>query len=413
MRVRFHIGAGLLAGALTLSGLLTVGASAAMAAPDPADYRSQGDALRREGDYEGAIRQYRQALATGGLDAEILSDIGSCYKALRRFRDADAAYAQAVAAAPGDRELRDDLTDLRASHGLVLRGWLGGTEPGTSRQAFDAEARYAGINRLDLVAGYGYTDQVYYHSHKGFASAYWFYRGVSYLKADFTLRRYSYPDNPTVQRPTPDTNAYATVPRGELELAHWLSPNFRGGLDYQLFAPTFFFDPASRAVNHKLSAEAYWLAPDSPLRLSMFVAALRDPDPNATRIAGRGGALATSVVYRTTSLVGGAVALEGERWGAEVRYLPNRDLDNSYDWSLLSMLDLRPVESLGIRLQHVYDTYANASNYPGRVANIGMAQARWRLHPRLSVGAGYKYVEAPTRRGGTVLLSLEYGTGWL
>lgn len=400
-----------LASGALLAGFLLAGVPPAARAAEADTLRSRADALRRDGDLPGAIAGYERAIAAGGPKAELLSEIGNCREGLRENRAAAAAYQAALALSPDDRGTRRDLDDLRRRRGLALRAVLGGTEPGTSRQAFDADIRYGGIDRLDLAAGYGWTDQVYYTSNKGFATAYWFYRGDSYAKADFTLRRYSYPTDPVVQRPNPDSNAYDFVPRGELEVAHWLARTFRAGLQYQLFTPNFYYDTASRATNHKLTAEAYWITPFEPLRLTAFAAVLRDPDPGATRILGRNGATATSVAYRNTSLFGGAVALDGGRWNAEVRFIPNRDLDNSYDWSLLSTVGFSAGESLGFRLQHVYDTYSSVSNYAGRGANVLMGQALYQVGFGLAVGAGLKYVDAPTRQGATLLASLEYRTG--
>ncbi len=374
--------------------------------------RSQGDALRRDGDLPGAIEAYERAIAAGGPRAELLSDIGNCREGLREYRAAAAAYDAALVLSPGDRGTRQGLEDLRRRRGMSLRTVVGGTEPGTSAMAFDTEIRYGGLDAVDLVGGYGWTDQGFYTSSKGFATAYWFYQGGSYAKADFTLRRYDYPTDPAVQRPNPDSSAYDLVPRGELEVAHWLARSFRAGLQYQLFAPSFFYDTGARATNHKLTAEAYWISPYEPLRLTAFAAVLRDPDPGATRILGRNGATATSVAYRNTSLFGGAAAVVGDRWNAELRFIPNRDLDDSYDWSLLSTLGFDVVGgALGFKLQHVYDAYSGVSNYPGRSANIFMGQVLWRVGSGLAAGAGLKWVDAPTRQGATLLASLEYRTG--
>ncbi len=399
--------------ALALLGGLSAGAPlpARAAEAQSALFRSRGDALRRDGDLTGAIASYERAIAAGGPRAELLSDIGNCREGLREDRAAASAYRGALDLSPGDAAIHKDLDELERRRGLALRAVLGGTEPGTSRQAFDADVRYGGVERLDLAAGYGWTDQVYYTSSKGFATAYWFYQGDSYAKVDFTLRRYSYPADPAVQRPNPDASAYDLVPRGELEVAHWLARTFRAGLQYQLFAPDFYYDTASRATNHKVTAEAYWISPFEPLRLTAFAAVLRDPDPGATRILGRNGATATSVVYRNTSLLGGAAALEGGRWNAEVRFIPNRDLDNSYDWSLLSTVGLAVGDALGFRLQHVFDSYSGASNYAGRSANIFMGQAFYRVGLGVTAGAGLKVVDAPTRQGATLLAWMEYRTG--
>jgi hypothetical protein len=308
---------------------------------------------------------------------------------------------------------------------------LGGTEPGTSKQAFEGVVAWRGTQPWELQAGYSYTDQVFYTSNRGFLTAYRFYDdGQSYVKADATLRKYDYPVDPTIRAPNPDSNSYEWVPRGELEVSHRLSEMFRAGVQYQLFPANFFWDTSSWAVNHKLSGSVE-VRPFQQLTLGARAAVLRDPDPKTTLILGRplpGSAPApagqplctapaqcatqTSVVYRTTSLLGGWGAVDLDRVGAKLEYLPNRDLDNSYDWSLLSMLEVRLTGRLAVRLEEVHDVYSSVSNFPGRTAEIVMGAARYQVSDALGIRGGYRYVDAPTRTGGTVIVGLELKPGY-
>lgn len=289
---------------------------------------------------------------------------------------------------------------------LRIRLDLGGTEPGTSKQAFEGVVAYRAVSPYEVQAGYTYSDQVVYKSSRGFVSAYRFYDdGMSYLKADATLRKYDYPLNGG-PAPNPDSNAYEWVPRGELELSHRFHPMVRGELQYQLFPANFFHDTSSWTVNNKLSA-AVELRPVPLLRIGGRAALLRDPDPSRTVVSPG----ATNVVYRTTSLVGGWGAVEIDRLGVKLEYLPNRDLDNSYAWSLLSTLEVRLTDRLAVRLEEIHDAYSSSSNFPARTAEIVMGAARYQVSEALGLRAGYRYVDAPTRTGGTVIVGLEVRPG--
>ncbi len=392
-------------------------AAGAARAEDVRSDLAEADALRRGGDPGRALARYQAALAGGARRSDALHRIGQCHEALGDWQAAEDAYQRALAADPGNGEIREDLDGLRRRRGLALRADLGGTEPGTSRQAFEGVARYGGVDHVELQAGYSYSDQVYYWSNRGFVTAYRHYGSEgSYVKGDATLRKYDYPVDPTVRRPAPDSNAYDWVPRGELELSHAFGPALRAGVQYQLFPASFFYDPSSWTVNQKLAGEVT-LRPTEVVRVGVVAAVLRDPDPRRTEIRGRPspvtGAVAprTSVVYRSTSLFGGKVGVEVDRLGLELQYLPNRDLDNSYAWSLLSTLDLRLTDRLDLRLQEVHDRYASVSNYPGRTAEIYMGAVGGALTPALRLRGGYRYVDAPTRQGGTVILGVELRTG--
>ena len=325
--------------------------------------------------------------------------------------------APALAAGQEAAQPLPDADALRRS--LTLRADLGGTEPGTSKQAFEGVLRYGGFDRLELQAGYSYTDQVYFQSNRGFLTAYRFYGdGGSYVKGDFTLRKYDYPVDPTIRRPAPDSNSYDWVPRGELELQHVFADPLRIGVAYQLFPANFFYDSTTWTVNQKVSGQLE-VRPLPPVRLKVIGAVLRDPDPRRTEIAGRTspvtGAVAsqTNVVYRSTSLLGGAAALALDRVALEAQYLPNRDLDNGYAWSLLSTLDLHATPWLDVRLQEVHDEYSSVSNYPGKTAEIYMGAAVFKLSEALRLRGGFRYVDAPTRRGGTAIAGFEWRTGLL
>lgn len=298
---------------------------------------------------------------------------------------------------------------------LSLRMDLGGTEPGTSRQAFEGVLAYRAQAPYELQAGYGYTDQVFYTSSRGFLTAYRFFNDdLSYVKADASLRRYQYPADQT-GRPNPDSNAYDLVPRGELEASHPFTSMLRGTVQYQLFPASFWHDTSSWTWNQKLSGELE-VRPIPQLRIAGRAAGLRDPDPSRTEIKGRTipGAAAvatrTKVVYRTTSLVGGWAAVDAGPVAAKVEYLPNRDLDNSYDWSILSTLDLRLLRWLDLRLQQVHDRYASVSNFPGRTASIWMGAAGFLVAEGVRLRAGYRHVDTPSRAGGTAIVGFEWRT---
>jgi hypothetical protein len=291
----------------------------------------------------------------------------------------------------------------------------------------------ASIASSFMPAG-GWTDNIFYESSKGFADAYWFYSTDSLVKGGFTLRRYNYTG---ASRPTPDSNAYELVPRGDVEVSHWIARRLRVGLAYQVFAPNFFYDRSTRIVNHKVSAEV-----EVPLGggfvAQVFGALLRDPDPSRTLVSGRpvpgapGGtscpgagpglcAAATSVAFRYELLVGGMLGYQTEQWGASVKYIPNRDLDAGFSWSLISSLDLRPLEKLSFSLEWILDQYSSSSGplFAGNTGNVYWGTARYQVLPAVAVSAGLKWVANPspasttgtaTRNDATLLVGLEYLT---
>lgn len=426
--------------ALTLALALAGTLPAPAAGQDAAGLSARGDALRRAGDYDGAVEALRAAIAAGDRSAETWKRLGWAEKARRRYAAAGEALAQAILADPRDREAQDDLADLRRSRGLRLSGWLGGDEPGTSKQAVNAELWYGGLDRLELKGGYGYSDAIFYESQKGFATAYWFYAPDSYLQADLTYRGYSYPAQQNGTPPNPDTTSYEQAPRATLELQHWFGRGLRTTLAYQLYAPTFAHDTSTRIWNHKLTGEVMVPLPGG-FRAGALLGALRDPDPKKTLIRNRDipglgpvgsdgncdpatapatCAAATAVVYKVEPLFGGFVGFEASRWGLEVRGITNRDLDASYSFSLLTTLSVQPFDRAEAVLAWVHDRYATISAFSGRSGDVLWASGRYWVLPWVAAGGGVKWVNNPSpqsrtdpgwRNSATLLLNLEIRTG--
>ncbi len=384
------------------------------------DALARGDLLREQGDYAGALSAYTSAIAAGGESAAAWKRVAWAQRGLRNFRAAARAFENAVAIDPGDREAQDDLKALRLSRGLIVRAWYGGTEPGTSRTAVDGSLWYGGLDRLELEAGGGWTDDIFYTRYKGFAGVSWFYRPESYVKASGALRRYDYTG---ASKPMPDSSAYRFEPRAELEVSHWFSRYLHADLDYQLALPDFEYDPGTWITTHKgaLELETRWAG----LRFGGTAAALSHPNASKTVVAhspSNTTAAPTSVSYRVDALWGAVVSYDAPLWGVGSRFITNRDLDSSYEWSVISSINLQPIDSLSFDFQWVFDHYSvdAGAPYTSKYANIVRGEARFGLLTGLVLGAGAEYVNNPgptsttnsrARNDVSLLLSLQQKTG--
>lgn len=374
-----------------------------------------GDAYRREGKLRDAVVEYETAKNLGGENPELLKSMGTTYKWLKRDREAAEFYSKALKLNPDDREAREDLEDLKLRKGLVLNLMAGGWEPDNTTEKYEGMLEYGGVDKMNLNGGYSYSKNPYYSRHKAYANGYYFYEGNSYAKLGVAYKDYNYPTGPTLQ---PDSNAYDKVPSFEVEVSHWITPVLRGTLAYEFFRPNFLYDKDSHANNHKLSAEAYYLTPVDGLRLKLMYAVLRDPDPDKTTIKGRGlnlplgtVAAATNIEYQTQSLIGGGVEYSRKRYSAELKYLPNRDLDSSYSWSVLAGFGYDFSEKVTGRLDYVHDKYSSKSFNAGKTANVYLASVFYRLDNRTDLGFGAKHIDQPAGSDETVFLTVSYKTG--
>jgi hypothetical protein len=391
------------------------------AAESPQDLLLRGDALRKAGDYAGALSVYRDALSSGGESASAWKRVAWAEKALRHFSAARTAFEKAVALDPNDQEARDDLASLKRSRGVTVRGWFGGTEPGTSRNAADGELWYGGAGQLELTAGGGWTDNIFYNSWKGFTTAYWYFLPDSYAKLKLSFNGYDYTG---ANKPVPDSSAYRYDPRVQTEVSHWILPWLRAGLGYQLDLPDFQYDPATWFMTHKLTGELETRL--GGLHVWATTAMLYDPNPALTVIANSPSNLAlapTSITYRLDLLYGAGLSYEAATWSVGSRFLTNRDLDSSYDWSVISRFALQPIPRLSFDLEWILDRYSASAGapYAGNYGSILWGEAGYEVVDGVVLSAGVKWVDNPgptsvtnasPRNDVSLLLNLQYKTGW-
>lgn len=377
------------------------------------------DAYRKDGKYDSALSEYEKARKLGAADSEVLKGVASTHKRMKNYSLAKENYGKAIKANPKDEEAKDDLESLGLARGLKLRAMVGGWEPDYTKDSWEVAGSYGGFDKIDLNAGFSYADNIYYTRDKYYASAYYFYNPDSYVKGYFAYKDYDYPIDPAVQKPNPDTNSYDTVPTFEVEVSHWFTKQVRGTAAYEYFRPSFFYDQKTAANNHKVSTELYYITSLKWLRVKAMFALLRDPDPDKTEIAGRdnlntalGAAASTDVQYQTQSLLGGGIEVVKDRWNADVKYIPNRDLDSSYDYSILAGVGYDLTDKLRGRFDYVYDKYSSNSAYSGETADVYLLSAFYAIDPSLDIGAGYKFISLPTTDESTGFLSLVYKTGF-
>lgn len=302
--------------------------------------------------------------------------------------------------------------------GLQLWGWIGGWEADYTKDAYEGMVSYKGIPDLHLYAGYGYSDQVYYEREKFYVKGYYYFRPRSYAKVALSMKDYSYPDDSTLGRPNPDSTAYDRVPIIEFEVSHWFDRAVRGTVFAEHYRPEFFYDPDTKASNTKVGGDIYYIIGPGFLRAKVMFAMLRDPDPEKTEIKGRdnpntpaGTAAETDIEYQTSFLLGGALEYVKDRWEAEIKVLPNRDLDSSYKYSILTYASYRFSDRLKGRLDYVYDKYSSESGFSGETAEVYMASGSYKLNERTDLGAGYKHIDLPDRTEDAGFLSLRVKTG--
>ncbi len=315
-------------------------------------------------------------------------------------------------------EVDKPLNQEQLDRSLRLDFWYGGWEADYTKKAYELMASYRGVDNLHLLGGFGKANNVYYDRSKVYAGAYYFYEEYSYIKTLVSLKKYDYPINPATLTINPDSSSYHREPKLELELSRSLTDRLRGNFSYEISHPNFFHDQDTSITNHKLGAELIFVTANPELHAKLYASMLHDPDPNTTEIKGRdnlltplGVAAATSVNYQNSTLFGGAADYVKEKWELEIKFLENRDLDNSYDYSLLNKFIFRLDDKSHVRLDYLHDKFSSQSNYAGRTANVYMISYYRELSQELKFGFGLKHIGLPNQSNDTAFIFLQAKTG--
>ena len=312
----------------------------------------RGEMSIAQGDLDGALTEYMTAAElTGNTNASFAHTIGTLHQWRREYTDARRWFRAALALSPDDQEIREDLTALDYRRSLHFSGSVGGWEPDFTKNTYDLGAFIGWLDRMDILAQYSHTDRVFYRRSNFSADAYFFFSPRTYLRGGIRRKRYDYPTGANTQ---PDDNAYVNVTSVQAEVGHYYDGENYFSVEIEYFRPDFFWNSSLYAHNMKVSGtlrnELF-----GPLYGKLFVAYLRDPGPS-TFLLDDVSRQIVSFGYRSHVLLGGALGVNVEGFSFEMKYIPDRDLDKSLDWSVFTRMTYS-WEHVSVQHDFLYDRY--------------------------------------------------------
>jgi tetratricopeptide (TPR) repeat protein len=352
-----------------------------------------------KGEFNAALSEYHKVLEQAPKNIAAMCAIAQIYRWTRRFTLAETWWRRILTIEPRHAEARLELSGLRLQRGLHFSGGFGGWEIDYTKKSMDFEVFTGVIDRADLYAGYSNYDRFYYNREKVFGKVYWYLKPDMFLKLELNYKNYGYPAE---NNPDPDDMSYDKVPSIEIELNRQLNRMFQVSLYVEGFRPSFYWDQTARASNIKLGGQVNALF-FKLLTAKLFLALLRDPNPETFSLDKAAGRI-LNLEYRWQSLVGGGLEFAREPFSAGVKFIPNRDLDNSLKNSIFINLGytLRaafipfPVE---IRVDYVLDNYSAYSYLSGQSTSVIMATFQAEPLPFLGLRPGFKVLHGGLQPG--------------
>ena len=315
-------------------------------------YRHRGDEALEQGDFTAAIRNYSLSLESDRSDdVELQKKIATLHQWIREYGAAKELLGSVIARNPDDAEAVTTLQQLQIRRGLQMTGNVGEEEVDYTTRTYSAGAAYGGVDWLDLHAGFSQSSKLVYDRSDLWLEAYVFPSYRTYIRFGLRQKNYSYPSSTTA---VPDNNAYARVPDFQLEFGHYYFKENHFSIEGEYFTPNFYWNNGLRANNYKIGGTIRnWIV--RPVYAEVFAAVLHDPDPGSLIMDPATGSIA-GFGYENMTLLGGAVGFESDRLSVDLKYVPDRDLDRSLNWSLFSRIRVN-MNAFSMQYDFLYDTY--------------------------------------------------------
>ncbi len=343
-----------------------------------------GKLHKQQGDLQRALHFFKKARdLSPEPDPEILKQMATVLKWMRRYHEAEKILEEVLKYRPTDQEARFDLQNLRLRRSLHVMASYGGWEVDYTQNSMTGTLFWGGWDRLDLYVGYAKTDKLFYRRTNLWIDAYFFPIYRMYLRFGYRNKHYSYP--PAIN-PNPDANAYAQIPDYQLEMSYTYRGEDYVSVEFEKFDPNFYWNSQLRAHNWKVSGTVRATV-IAPFYVKGYAAWLRDPDPR-TVVQDTTQKL-VDFSYETLHLIGGALGADFGTWGFEGKYLPDRDLDRSTDYSIFFRAFYR-IRNTRFVYDFLYDHYSQFSYRAGQTSKVHMLTLIWDPFPYLRVRLGGK-----------------------
>lgn len=326
-------------------------------------------------DFDRSTAHYeRESALRRHSDVELLKRVATLNARLRRYKRARAWLQRALILRPDDREALTDLKNLSLKRSVHFIGSSGGWETDYTRSNYEIGSFVGWFNWLDLYASHSRMDRVFYRRSSFSFDAYLFPSHRTYVRVGGRLKRYTYPAE---LNPSPDHNSYDQLPDLQFEVGHYYSGENNFYVELEYFHPNFYWNKDLRTDNIKVSAGIRnWIV--RPFYVKSYLAFLRDPQPSSF-ITDSATNRIVSFEYNSHLLLGGALGYDAGNLSMEIKYLPDRDMDRTIDYSLFAKMRYMK-RGFGLQYDFLYDRYSQ-SDFRGfsasRVNVVTFIVDRW------------------------------------
>ncbi|MFQ5706694.1 MAG: tetratricopeptide repeat protein [bacterium] len=350
----------------------------------PANHKVLATIISWQGRYSEAIQNYKQAIEKAPDDPDAYASLMQVYRWSRRYGEALRTYQLALHNVNSSRELTKEAQ--RSQWNKALK-WRFGFEQDYLSKLWTVNFALPATAGLSVFGTHSHLDRTTYFRDReeGEIRHYWSRGSYVAMGSAFASYRYTSglkPDNTALKRSF------------EVNVKLFIEPGLRTGLSMRVAVRRTKLQNWAGITGHPVILEALldhrwtrWLKTEAGLAL------YRDFDPN----------LARTLKKRTFSLFKFAANFDlPANSTLAVRYIPNRDLDNTIAHSYEAVLRKKLGANSYFLYRYLRDSYRNSVLVNQHYLGIG-----FRAFNRFQLALGDNYIQGSYKKGNYLILSVE------
>lgn len=333
--------------------------------------------------FDKAFQYYKKAIEIDPKDPDSYVGLATTARWDRRFGLAEEKYYRALDLRPNYKPAMDGLRALELARSLEVNV---GVEQDYLSNLYYTSLAYPVLRKQDLQISYSYLDRTYYFRNRAKVELQHYFSLKTRLKFAFSNINYNYPEEVN-----PDNTSRTKSNDLSLQLNTFLSRSWQVQVGYQFSQTHLFHWPDVNGKAHfiQLGLQKNW----TPwLTTEAGLAILHDFDPGVS----------DSLVYNNFTLFQGALFFNPLNWlNIDLRYIPNRDLDNSISQTYLAHTRLELSPKLALQFRYRHDEYRK-----GVLIDEYLGGLELDLFKRFKLMLAYKRIDGPVKQGNYVFINL-------
>lgn len=337
----------------------------------------------RNNNFSKAYHYLNKAVKIDPKDPDSYVSLATVERWDRRFGEAEENYYCAYDLVPNYKSASNGLRSLELANSLNINI---GLEQDYLSNLYYSSVDYPILRKQDLKISYSYLDRTFYFRNRIKAELQHYFTLKTRLRLAYANTKYNYPE-----QVNPDNTSRTKSNELSLKINTFLSRSWQLELGYR-FSQTELYhwqDVIGNVHLIQLGLQKDWA---SWLTTEAGLAILRDFDADVS----------DTLIYNDFTLFQGALFINPTNWlNIGLRYIPNRDLDNSILQTYMAHIRIGLTQGLALQFRYRHDEYRK-----GILIDEYLSGLEFDLFKRFKLMFAYKRINGPAKQGDYLFINL-------